>query len=598
MRKLFLWSGAIALAMALRVLWIISLFTVIILGLGVYKNYYYFTTELKNSDKISLLNYHELPKLVESWPGTEKLISERANRHELHGNEPVKRVQFSKNKLTASLFFARPDTEDNADKRSAVITYEPLTFERFPAHIVLKDSVLFAVVRPRGNIIGNGYQRSRVQLELVDGNGKVMKGPKVHLSTSGEPTYLILRPTVEEPIPTGSTMEGFDPNNVRRINIRFIAGRYPDGLSHFPVQGELSIDNIYLIKNIKPIVNFFGQPSLERVTRDNINLSYKLRKYKWDSEETPFFVGINYPWNNYGWDLGRNPYGEPANSGWSANEKKLREDFTYLKSAGVEPVRIYFFFDLRTGLHYTDGKLTGFDTYVRKDIEAVIRIAGATGIKIIPVLFDFGIADGNGNGVGEHPELIFSSDKHNFLINVMRPLLQDIEKWNNHYGKPIFALELMNEPENMAALIIPGYFQSLKNWLQDLANIIHNETSLKVTLGSHSIVDMQRWWDGIDIDIWQFHFYKYMFYEHEKWPQSLKRKEIKIPGVIFSGEMQPFDIVANIETIKNNGYGGILFWSFNANDGFRMRETPQIEELVNWLKENKKIETEPKKEDK
>jgi len=570
-------------AFALRIIFLIvvlAVFTTLVYLYDFYRNYYLAEGMINQNNKISLLNYRELPKLVESWDGAQKLITDARF---INSNSAVKKIYKIKGRYTANLKFEKPD--EDIRKRTAVLT---VILSNNSEAIDLNDMAVFSAVWARGNIIGNGYQRSRVQLELVDESGKVMRGPKIPLSLNGDPTYLLIRPTTSEPVPTGSVMENFNLSKVRTVSIRFIAGRYPDGISIFPAEGEMSFDNIYLVKKIGSVMKFFGRPNSERVTRDNIKVSYKFRKLMWDGEKSDFFVGINYPWNNYGWDFGKNPYGEPANAGWSANEKKLREDLTYLKKSGVEPVRMYLFFDMRTGLLYENNKLIGFDEYVRKDLEALIRIAGETKIKINLVLFDFGIADGNGNGAGEHPELIFSSEKHNFLINLMRPLLQDLEKWNKKYGEPIFALELMNEPDNMAALIIPGYFQSLKAWFQDLANIIHNETSMKVTLGSHSIVDMQRWWGGIDIDMWQFHFYKYMLNEHEKWPQILNRDDIKLDGPIFCGEMEPFDTVLNIEAVKNNGYSGLMFWSFNANDGFGMRGTKQMEEIINWIAEIKK----------
>ena len=56
-----------------------------------------------------------------------------------------------------------------------------------------------------------------------------------------------------------------------------------------------------------------------------------------------------------------------------------------------------------------------------------------------------------------------------------------MDTWNSQYGEPVFAVELMNEPENMPALLVPNYYQSLSVWFKDLANIIHNETKFKVT---------------------------------------------------------------------------------------------------------------------
>ena len=328
-----------------------------------------------------------------------------------------------------------------------------------------------------------------------------------------------MRPTIIEPIPMGSAQDNFNIKAVREISVLFIASI---NIGSFPASGKIFIDNIYLIRQLNQI-NRFTKSDIQRVTRDNINIGYKLRKMRWDKETPDFFVGINYPWNNYGWDVGKNPYGKPENAGWSANQDKLKNDFIYLKNSGINIVRIYIFFDLRAGLTYSDGKLIGFDKYVRKDIEAMFKTAGEVGVKIIPVLFDFGIADGQKIGVGEHPELIFSGQKYNFLANIVRPLLKDMDTWNSQYGEPVFAVELMNEPENMPALLVPNYYQSLSVWFKDLANIIHNETKFKVTLGTSSIVDMQRWWSNIDIDIWQFHFYKYMLHEHDIWPQKAEK---------------------------------------------------------------------------
>ncbi len=560
------------------VLFVVAILAVV--GYQLYLNIFYLNGKHLDIKNISLENYRNLPQLVESWPGTKKLIPVEDYKY-LRGNDKVKRIDRLNNKITASLYFTEPDKEDNAEKRSANIGFT------FPNPLSMADVVLFTVVEPEGKIIGEGHQRSRIQFELTDVNGKTMMGPKIPFSTNGK-TYVILRPTTTEPIPTGSFKDGFDISKVARITIRFILAGYPFSIAKFPAHGKLHIDNVYAITNLEPLVSLFGQANRERITRDNMNFSYKIRKVKWNIGQEDFFVGINYPWNNYGCDIGKNPYGLPENSGWSANEQKLKDDLTFLKSAGIEPVRIYLFSDFRTGLQFTDDKLVGFDAYVKKDIEFLFKVAGDVGIKIIPVLFDFGIADGQGGSAGgEHPELIFSSEKHNFLTNMMLPLLQDMEKWNNEYGNPVFAIELMNEPENMAALLVPGYFLSLKAWFQDLANIIHNETSFKVTLGSHSIVDMQRWWSGIDIDIWQFHFYKYMGYEHDFRPQNLKRKDIKIDGIMFAGEMQPYDIGNNIQTLKDNGYSGVLFWAWDTTDGYGLRGKLEMDEIISWIKSNK-----------
>lgn len=527
--------------------------------------------------KILPMNYRELPSIVKSLINSEALISTDEFR-KIGKDDKVKKITASKNQFLVNLAFYK--AEDTPENRSAELVYS------FPEPKDLNNKLIFTRANIKGDLVGKGHQRSRIQIELTDINNKKMHGPRIPFPEDSPETYFGIRPTITAPVPLGSFHTGFDPTKVKKIAIRFIIARY-DTIK-FPVQGQLAIDPVQIINNAEEIVSFFGAPSRQRVTKDNLAFKYQVNKLKWKMEENKFFVGINYPWQNYGWDVGKNPYGKPENSGWSSREQKLKEDFEFLKQAGVNHVRIYIFFDLRTGLEYTNGVLTGFDTYVRPDIEAMIRVAGQTGVKINLVLFDFGIADGNSSGVGEHPELIFSSkDRSNFLINLMKPLLQDMDKWNEMYGSPVYALELMNEPENMIALMVPGYYGSLVSWFQDLTNIIHNETSFKVTLGSHSIVDMQRWWNELKIDIWQFHFYKYMLAEHDQWPQELRRENIPMPGVVFAGEFEPYNMSENIEAIKASSYNGIMFWSFNTNDGFMLRDTDEFKELADWIKNQK-----------
>ncbi len=537
---------------------------------------YILTLKSIASEGITAGNYEKLAEIVKKLPVTKKVFSVE-NYQSLYANDKVTKISKTGDKVSVSLNFK--DTENDIEKRSAIISFN------FEPEIDLSNKILFTSVEIRGAIIGRGHQKSRMLMEVRDIHGKALRGPHPAVSNEASKIPLVLRPTTTEPIPLGSIDDNFDITKVKTITIRFVIGRYPDGVSSFPASGKLYLEDIYALSNADVISKLFKEPDARRVTQDNINPNYQLRKLKWRAEGNNFFIGIDYPWNNYGWDAGKNPYGQPEKAGWSANREKLVTDFKLFKESGITVVRIYLFFDLRTGLEYRDNKLYGFDKYVWPDIETIFSAAGETGIKIIPVLFDFSIADGQGSEskVGEHSELIFSSEKQDFLIYSMIPTLRAMDEWNKKYGEPVFAVELMNEPENMAMLLVPGYFQALKNWFKDLANIIHNETSFKVTLGSSNLVDMQKWWNDVDIDIRQFHFYKYMTLEHERYPLNLKRDKINLPGLIFCGELEPYNIAENIETIKNNGYGGILFWSWNSTDGFGVKSTDKFKEITDWL---------------
>lgn len=532
------------------------------------------------SDGISTANYKELSEIIKKLPITKKIFS--VDQYSaLYGSGNVEGIYKVQNSVSIDLSFK--DKDNDLAKRSAVIYFN------LPSETNVENYFLFAVLEAQGDIIGQGHQGSRALIELYDRNGKVMYGPHIPVLGGNNKTYLVLKPTVLEPIPVGSVEEGFDLEKVVKVAVRFVIGRYPDGVSVLPANGRIYLEDIYAVTNTRLISGLFRQPDSRRITQDTLNPAYQLRKLKWKTEKNEFLTGINYPWNNYGWDIGRNPYGQPLNSGWSANQDKLEDDFKFFKESGIDVVRIFFFCDLRTGLKYADGKVSGFDDYVMKDIESVFVAAQKANIKIMPVLFDFGVADGRGkdSGGGEHPELIFFSEKQNLMIYFLRPILEAMSAWNEKYGEPVFAVDLINEPENMALTLVPGYFGALKSWLKDVTNIIHNETSFKVTLGSYSLVDMQRWWKDVNIDIWQFHFYRYMTVEHKSHPFNLKRDDINLSGLVICGELEPYKIAENIQILKEKGYGGAFIWSWNSTDGFRLKSSEEYEELREWISKSK-----------
>src|SRR5206468_484568 len=148
---------------------------------------------------------------------------------------------------------------------------------------------------------------------------------------------------------------GFDLQHVAKISITVIIGKYPEGSSDRIVSGMFTMSSFGLFPS-KVLLDVAAPPNTDRVTRDLNNLGYEMRKLRWNREQNGFFVGMNYPWNHYGWDIGKNPYGLPENSGWSNpdSRQKLLEDFTHLKSIGIQVVRIYVFFDLRTGIMFDD----------------------------------------------------------------------------------------------------------------------------------------------------------------------------------------------------------------------------------------------------
>lgn len=542
--------------------------------------HYFASLQTLASEGITSHNYLEIMELVKTLPNTQRIFDVRSSTR-LIGNERITNISRTPDYIAASLYF-RSDRKTPDDHR-ATISYT------FPSPVNLSDAILFATIRLDTSLVGHEPSRSGMKITLVDWHGNFMHGSAPPVRDDGI-AFAMVRITTQEPLPSGSAYLGFDTTRIARLIIQFTLGKTAPGQ---PVQGTLYLDNVYAFSNTELLTNLFRPVDYRRVTSDSLNISYELRKKLWERSDAhvPFFYGVNLPWYNYGWDAGKNPYGD-THDGWSTKESRLRDDFLFLKSIGITVVRVFVFSDLRTGLVYDQNRLVGFDEYVWKDVEALVRIAGETGMRIIPVLFDFHIADGIGweSKTGEHPELIFYGEKEYFLQAVLRPFIAALGRWDRAHGHPILAVDLMNEPENMAMLAVPGFYPGLYGWLKDAANIVHRESSLRVTLGSKSLVDAQRWWNGIDIDLWQFHFYPYMERDHEQDPLRTARTKIPLPGIIFAGELPPHNIGPATDTIQKNGYRGTILWSWYAADGLSLPESHHAEllSLIDRIEKTKK----------
>lgn len=265
--------------------------------------------------------------------------------------------------------------------------------------------------------------------------------------------------------------------------------------------------------------------------------------------------GANEPWIHYGWDVGRNPWGG-SHEGFSSNQSALQADFEFLAQHEVQMVRVFTFCDLRSGIVFdVQGTPTGFDSYALKDFEVLIDIAEQYNLKLIPVLFDYMLADGvwyeDGNLVGEHPDLITDPVKRQALVDIFQGLVRRFAD-----RSCLFAWEVMNEPE-YATAVSP---QDLRVFVQGFTQMIHAEASgARVTLGSKSQTSLQDW-TSLGLDIYQFHWYG----------EDLSSVEqLGLDKPVLIGEAQASGVVEKMDTAEQNGYLGLLFWSLNADYPFR-----------------------------
>jgi len=272
--------------------------------------------------------------------------------------------------------------------------------------------------------------------------------------------------------------------------------------------------------------------------------------------------GVNLPWCNYGWDCGRNPWGG-EHGGFSSALTCIEEDFRFLAEHGVRVARVFIFTDLRSGIIFDNGGMPmRFDSFVNADFEALLRAARKYGLRLIPVLFDYLLADGvafeNGIPVGEHPDVISNPIKRAALITIFRPFIR-------RYGldSAIDMFEVMNEPEFVSAVSR----SALEAFIRDFIAMIKEEAPGRdVTVGARNRDDVSSW-QFVGVTVHQFHYYDFMEWQ---FPFDVQRSVIPVQGPVLIGEAQPTDIQEKMTLAWWNGYRGILFWSMNADYNFQL----------------------------
>ncbi len=526
--------------------------------------------EMKNlSAAVENKDYYKILDALSRLPKTQILLDSVSDRA-ITGDGITSVSRPTRGEINAQIAFPPIRNFQAIEERTARI------YVALPRASDFSNTMLMARGRAEGNIVVGGHLSTRLQFELYDVNGRMLRGPKVVAQKDGHDFMLIVRPTVSEPIPTGFADPEFDAAQVTKVAIRLTLGIPKTTQSGQYFQGKLHFDKIVAVRDLPLIAKFFPIPDKNRVTQDRLNLGYEMRKREWRKEPKEFFVGINYPWREYGWDFGRNPWGTvPPRNGWAAHEEELTNNFLTFRKAGITHVRMYLFCDFRSAVIETPNGLA-LDQYVIEDTEAMLRAAHKTGIKLIPVLLDFSIGN---TAVGEYvengntwskPKLVFSPRKYQLFSQMMVPYLKQLEVLNTKYDHPIAYLELMNEPDNLALLMVPGYYESLKAWLTDLAVVIHEETTMKVTLGARSFADFRRWWNGVPVDAYQFHFYVDMMTDMPPVAINVPRDQVGIDQPLFCGELDPYLMHLNIPRLKSQGYDGVLLWGFNSGDGFKV----------------------------
>jgi len=107
---------------------------------------------------------------------------------------------------------------------------------------------------------------------------------------------------------------------------------------------------------------------------------------------------------------------------------------------------------------------------------------------------------------------------------------------------------------------------------------IHERSTKPVTPGVMDRSKLERWTDA-GLDLYQFHYYDSM---EATLPLDYPASSLGLDKPVFVGEAQPSNVAGKMDTIYENSYRGVLFWSLNGDDGYDFRAV--ADDYMNWEK--------------
>ncbi len=298
--------------------------------------------------------------------------------------------------------------------------------------------------------------------------------------------------------------------------------------------------------------------------------------------------GINLPWatfegqQNYGADVGDTPWGG-AHRGYSSPLNSIRDDIQFLADNDISSCRLFLFCDARTGFDYDlDGKITNINYKASWDLSELGMITRDTypetfhgiDVKLIPVLFDYMIADGvqyeGSTRVGEHPDFITDSDQRERLFNAMKDRLKfmashgGVEKW-----------DIINEPEWATAVTRAQMLDFISYFTEKLHELT---PGIPVTVGTYDLGMFEDLRQLGCLDELQLHHYD----DTSHWDLNTPATNFS-SQTTFLGEVMPTNIETKLRNATSNGFERVLFWSLNAPyNGLDMRTLmPELVQACN-----------------
>lgn len=226
------------------------------------------------------------------------------------------------------------------------------------------------------------------------------------------------------------------------------------------------------------------------------------------AENTPFSLGVNYPWRKYAQDFGCTNGEHQGISRADALESVGRE-FAQIREAGATIVRWFVFGDGRGGFLAENGIAQKADEFLIADVAAALRLAESHRLKLCLSLIDHLWLQDHGGKRPSHAHehaLHFAAGREAFLQNVLISLFTEFR------GHPaLFAWEIANEPEWAIREFHSGaeaklHFADFRAYAGEIARAVHEYGKSAVTLGSARLLWVRAWTE-LGLDYYQAHYY-------------------------------------------------------------------------------------------
>jgi hypothetical protein len=467
-------------------------------------------------------------------------------------------------------------------------------------------TLVTAALRVAPAFVGEGkrnwYRAHRGRLFLVDAKGKRLYLPNTSIvdRPASRDGWLALsgRPSADVPAPLGFVDPSFDPAHVTGLGVNVEA---------FNREGEVVAGPIEL-RDLKVT---FEAPVTTRVLPSDpaiiageaaraVQMNARLEQ-RCGLGPKEMAVGVNLAWPGAKAPNGEELqlYGRILDGGtpwwdklWDLGEpevaQSVRADFHAIRAAfgPGAVVRVWLLGDLRTGMTF-DGK--GDPVMVtdraRANMKVLLGLAAAEQVVLIPVLLDFGLADGVSQTgpdgawqVPDRPDLIVDARKRGKLVAALEDFVKSFAR-----DPAVLAWDVMNEPENAAAVVTPAYFADIQSLVKELVDAVHRQGDL-ATVGHHDVPDPQKYFRGrVASDLGQAHYYPFVESKPNPTPFGVTMAATFGPLPAGWGEAQARkgQIASQITTAARAGHRLFMLWSWRGHestgDGFAVQ--PYADEI-------------------